>query len=152
WIATHPGDVDVYVAYTHKDASGFGQIFVARSADLGFTWTVNRVTDGTHHSAFPNIAVAGHGPLGLLYAAYAATGTYRQRFERSFNRGVTWSEETLQSFNPAGIPNAPDGFLCGDYQGLTAVGNVFYGVFTGQSIGRTVVQFDPIFFTQTATP
>jgi len=152
WIATDPGDVNVYVAYTNKDASGFGQVFVATSADLGFTWTISRVTDGTHHSAFPNIAVAGNGAVGVLYVDYDATGTYRQRFARSFNHASTWTEETLQSFNPAAIPNAQNGFLWGDYQGLTAVGNIFYGVFTGQSIGRSIVQFDPIFFTQSATP
>jgi hypothetical protein len=152
WIAAHTGDADVYVAYTHRDASGFGQVFVARSINLGSTWTLTRVTDGTRHSAFPNIAVAGNGAVGVLYVDHDGAGVYRQRFARSFNQGATWSEETLQSFNPATIPNAQDGFLWGDYQGLTAVGATFYGVFTGQSIGRTITQFDPIFFTQSATP
>ena len=119
WIAAHTGDVDVYVAYTHRDASGFGQVFVARSINLGSTWTLTRVTDGTRHSAFPNIAVAGNGAVGVLYVDHDGAGVYRQRFARSFNQGASWSEETLQSFNPATIPNAQDGFLWGDYQGLT---------------------------------
>ena len=53
--------------------------------------------------------------------------------------------------NPAGLANASSGFLWGDYEGITAQGNSFYGVFTGQSIGRATVQLDPIFFTAPAT-
>ena len=43
-----------------------------------------------------------------------------------------------------------DGFLWGDYEGLTAMGNTFYGVFTGESIGRSMRQLDPIFFRESA--
>ena len=48
--------------------------------------------------------------------------------------------------DPGPLDNAASGFLWGDYEGLTAAGNTFYGVFTGQSIGRRVPQLDPIFF------
>ena len=40
--------------------------------------------------------------------------------------------------------------LWGDYEGLTAPGNTFYGVFTGESTDRTTPQLDPIFLTETA--
>lgn len=39
------------------------------------------------------------------------------------------------------LSNGTSGVLGADYMGLTAV-----GVFTGKSIGRANVQFDPIFF------
>ena len=67
WIAVDPSDGDVYVAYCNRDASGFGQIYVARSTDRGATWTTNRLTDGAHHSAFCEIAVADNGVVGVLY-------------------------------------------------------------------------------------
>lgn len=153
WIAVDPGDGDVYAAFCDRDASGFGQIFVARSTDGGVTWTNTRVTDGTHHSAFPEIAVATNGTVGVLYVDFDDSGRetiFRHRFARSFNNGATWSHENLQSMNPGPIANAVGTSLWGDYEGLTVHGNTFFGVFTGQSIGRTTLQLDPIFFTRTA--
>lgn len=155
WIAVSPGSGDVYAAYVNRDGSGFGQIYVARSTNLGSTWTLNRVTDGTHHSAYPEIAVAGNGAVGVLYIDFDDSGAstiFRHRFARSFDNGGTWTEENLQSMDPGPLANASSGFLWGDYEGLTAVGNTFYGVFTGASIGRTTPQLDPIFFKETALP
>lgn len=155
WIAVDRGDGDVYVAYVSRDASGFGQIYAARSTDQGATWTSNRVTDGTHHCAFPEIAVTANGTVGVLYIDFDDSGPstiFRHRFARSFDNGVTWTDKNLQSMNPTPLANAGDGFLWGDYEGVTASGNTFYGVFTGESIGRTTPQLDPIFFTETAVP
>lgn len=149
WIAIDPTDGDIYAAYVSKDASTFGQIYVARSPDQGSTWTSTRVTDGTHHSAYPEIAVAGNGAIGVLYIDYDDSGAstiFRHRFARSYNNGTTWSDQNLQSMNPSTLSNANDGFLWGDYEGLTAIGHTFYGVFTGESIGRVPAQMDPIFF------
>jgi len=154
WIAVDPSSGDVYAAFVNRDASGFGQIYVARSTDMGATWSSTRVTDGTHHSAYPEIAVAGNGTIGVLYIDFDDSGQntiFRHRLARSFNHNTSWSSVNLQSMNPGPIANAASGFLWGDYEGLTAQGNTFYGVFTGQSIGRTTLQLDPIFFTAPAT-
>lgn len=154
WIAVDPSSGDVYAAYVNRDASGFGQIFVARSTDMGATWSSTRVTDGTHHSAYPEIAVAGNGTIGVLYIDFDDSGQstiFRHRLARSFNHNTSWSSVNLQSMNPGPIANAASGFLWGDYEGLTAQGNTFYGVFTGESIGRATLQLDPIFFTAPAT-
>ncbi|MBI3909715.1 MAG: DUF11 domain-containing protein [Armatimonadetes bacterium] len=155
WIAVDPVTEEVYVAYCDQDASGFGQVYVARSADFGMTWTSTRVTDGTHHSAYPEIAVAANGTVGVLYRDFDDSGLttiFRVHLARSFNDGATWSDQILQSYDatPLAAVNMSDGFLWGDYEALTAFGNRFFGVFTGQSIGRTTLQFDPIFFTETA--
>src|SRR5439155_11855388 len=54
----------------------------------------------------------------------------------------------LQSMDPGPLVNAASGFLWGDYEGLTAARNTFYGVFTGASDGRATPQLDPMFFRQ----
>lgn len=149
WIAVDPKDGDVCVAFVHKDVSGFAQIYLARSTDLGLNWNPTRVTDGTHHSAYPEIAVTDTGAIGVLYVDYddsGATTIFRHRFASSTDNGATWNDEILQSMDPGPLANAASGFLWGDYEGLTAHGRNFYGVFTGASIGRTVQQLDPIFF------
>jgi len=153
WIAVDPGDGDVFTVFVDRDASGFGQVFAARSTDQGATWTVNRVTDGTHHSAYPEVAVAQNGTIGVLYIDFDDSGPgtiFRHRFARSFDNGLTWTDQILQSMDPAPLTNASSGFLWGDYEGVTAVGNTFFGVFTGESIGRQNRQLDPIFFKETA--
>ena len=149
WIAVDPASGDIYAAFVNKDASGFGQIFIARSTDQGATWNSVRATDGTHHSAYPEIAVAGNGTIGLLYIDFDDSGAhtiFRHRLARSFDHNATWGSVDLQSMDPGPIANASSGFLWGDYEGITAAGNTFFGVFTGQSIGRTTLQLDPIFF------
>jgi hypothetical protein len=159
WIAADPRTGDVYVSYVNRDASGFAQIYVAHSSDNGGRWTTNRVTDGTHNSAFPEIAVTDHGTVGVMYIdveSADATGRYRHHFSRSGDLGASWTDEILQAMDPSGFPNAKNVancestnagcFIWGDYEGLTAAGSSFYGVFTGASIGRTTAQLDPIFF------
>lgn len=154
WIAADPVDGDVYVAYTHRDASTFGQVFVVRSTDGGVNWSAPvRVTDGANHSAFPEIAVAHTGAVGVLYVDYDDSGAstiFRHRFARSFDDGASWDDQILQAMDPGPLANAMSGFLWGDYEGLTAFGDRFYGVFTGEATGRTVPQLDPIFFTESA--
>jgi hypothetical protein len=153
WIAADPGTGYVYAAYVSKDASGFGQIYVSRTSDQGANWSSSRVTDGTHHSAYPEIAVAANGAVGVLYIDYDDSGAktiFRHRFARSFDHAGGWHDQILQSMDPEPLSNAASGFLWGDYEGLTACGNTFFGVFTGQSIGRSTAQLDPIFFKETA--
>jgi hypothetical protein len=155
WIAVDPGDGDVYAAYVDRDASGFGQIYVARSTNGGSNWTSSRATDGTHHSAYPEIAVTANGAVGVLYVDFDDSGPatiFRHRFAQSFDNGATWTDQNLQSMDPGPLNNAASGFLWGDYEGLTAHGNTFYGVFTGASTGRTTPQLDPIFFSVKTGP
>jgi hypothetical protein len=155
WVAVNPTNGDVYAAYVNKDSSGFGQVYVARSTDHGATWTSHRATGGSHHSAYPEVAVTRSGAVGLLYIDYDDSGPatlFRHHLAQSFDNGVNWSDQVLQSMDPGLLANAESGFLWGDYEDLTAVGNTFYGVFTGRSIGRTTPQLDPIFFKVAVDP
>jgi hypothetical protein len=149
WIAVDPGSGHIYVAFVSRDTSNFAQIYVARSIDQGASWTTTRVTDGTHHAGYPTVAVTDEGAVGVLYIDFDDSGKatlFRHRFATSVDNGATWADEILQTMDPAPIFNAASGFLWGDYEGLTAAGSSFYGVFTGQSIGRGRLQLDPIFF------
>ena len=150
WIAVHPSTNAVWVVFCKRDASGKGQIFASRSTNSGASFSAPvRVSDGTLNSAYPEIAVTANGTIGVLYLDFNDSGSqtvYTYRFARSFDSGATWSRVGLQSFRTQELSNGVSGFLWGDYLGLTAVGNMFFGVFTGKSIGRAVVQFDPIFF------
>jgi hypothetical protein len=155
WIATNPRNGDVHVAYVSRDGSGFAQIYFARSIDRGATWTSTRVSDQTHHSAFPEIAVTKRGIVGVLYIDYDDAGAatiFRHHFAYSVNNGSTWSDRVLQTMDPGPLANGASGFLWGDYEGLTAVKNTFYGVYTGEASGRTTAQLDPIFFRQKRCP
>ena len=90
----------------------------------------------------------------MLYVDYDDSKretAYRHRFARSFDFGQSWTDQILQELDPNPLANAIDGFLWGDYQGLTAHDETFYGVFSGSSIaGRKIAQLDPIFFTEKA--
>jgi len=152
WIAVDPGGRGVFASYVSRDNSGFGQIYVARSTDQGATWTSTRVTNGTRHSAYPEIAVTDNGTVGVLYIDFipptlpSTASIFRHHFAQSFDGGATWADQILQNMDPTTFANAQNGFIWGDYEGLTAYGDTFYGVFTGQSINRIPPQLDPIFF------
>lgn len=149
WIAVSPITGAVSVAFVNKDASGFAQIYVATSTNQGATWNSERATDGTHNSAFPEIAVNDDGRIGVLFIDYDDSGAatlFRHHLLVSPFLGTQWVDEVLQTMDPSTLSNALNGFIWGDYEGLTAHGTTFYGVFTGESIGRTIKQLDPIFF------
>jgi hypothetical protein len=162
WVAVDPASGAVYVAYVDVDSSsGFSQIVVARSDDRGGTWVSSRIPNEGRHCAYPEVAVASNGAVGVLYVDMDDSGAstiFRHRFAKSFDQGATWpaaEQKTLQSMDPAGLDNddhPTDDYLWGDYEGLTAEGDAFYGVFTGESINRQQRQLDPIFFKEPTTP
>jgi hypothetical protein len=161
WVAVDPVGGAVYVAYIDLDAAGFSQIVVARSDDRGSTWNSSRIPNEGRHCAYPEIAVAGNGVVGVLYVDMDDSGSstiFRHRFARSFDQAATWpaaEQKTLQSMEPSNLDNddnAVDDYIWGDYEGLTAEGDTFFGVFTGESINRQQRQLDPIFFKEPAAP
>jgi hypothetical protein len=160
WIATDPVTGEVYVAYLRKDAKGLTQVMVAHSKDRGNSWESSKVTDGPYQSAYPEVAVAGNSTVGVLFIEaeeFSDRTIFNHRFARSFDHGRSWTTKTLQSMDPATLDEIKDNpgensneILWGDYEGLVARGPIFFGVFTGSSIGRRRSQLDPIFFKATA--
>jgi hypothetical protein len=155
WIATNPTTGEVWTAYCDK-VNGFVQIFLKHSPDGVNKWSPPiRVTDGTRNSAFPEVAVAANGTIGVLYADFDPSGSmtvYTHTLARSFDGGKSWSMDKLDDLTTQGFPVVWKYFLWGDYEALTAAGNTFYGVFCGKDKGRSMPQFDPLFFTAPATP
>jgi hypothetical protein len=156
WIATGPKDGEVYVSYVAIDQSQHSQVYMGASEDHGQTWTNRRVTDGLNNSGFPEIAVASNGTIAVMFIDCASKDierTFRHRLSQSADRGIRWRTVLLQEMNPLQISFLVENwwdnnnqYLWGDYEGLTAARNKFYGVFTGRSINRKTPQLDPIFF------
>jgi hypothetical protein len=154
WITVNGQDGTVYVAFVNTGPDGVTQIHIAVSKDRGDTWSITHIPNEKHHSAFPEIAVAENGAVGVLYVDFDDSGTttvFRHLFARSHDGGATWDQKVLQTMDLLDISNDEPDFIWGDYEGLIANGNTFYGVFTGESINRTNKQLDPIFFKISAT-
>ena len=161
WITTDPVTGEVYVVYVAKDGKGVMQVWMAHSTDRGQTWSRTQVTDSGHDSAYPEVAVAINSTVGVMYVdaeENARSTIFRHHLARSFDHGKTWITKTLQAMDPSQLQEVLDKpfensnqILWGDYEGLTAQGPVFYGVFTGASIGRRRSQLDPIFFRASAS-
>jgi hypothetical protein len=160
WIDVDQGNGDVVAAYIQRTEIGqtavyVSQIYVARSTDHGATWTSSAVTPPMYNQEMPEVAVADNGTIGVLYVDYDDTGAatmWRHWLARSFDHGVTWTTNQLATLDPGPLANAADGWIFGDYEGLTAMGTSFYGVFTGQSASyHTPAQMDPVFFKFPAT-
>jgi hypothetical protein len=151
WIAVHEATGDVYVAYVSVASNGISRIVMARSTDKGQNWSSADVTDGTVMAAYPEIAVNDDGVVGVMFIEVGGTDSkvsFKHRFAMSVDAGKSWNTATLQTLNPRSLHNDSGIIdeLWGDFEGLTAQGTAFYGVFAGESIGRRAKELDPIFF------
>jgi hypothetical protein len=73
----------------------------------------------------------------------------------STNQGATFTDRVLSTFLSVATDNGNSRQrVLGDYQMVRAVGNTFFGVFTGNGVpfGRPFANHDPIFFRFTAAP
>jgi hypothetical protein len=153
--AVDPSNGDVYVVYG-QDVSGGNQIKTRRLQDngsgglsVGSAHNVSTSTD----AALPSVAVLTDGTIGVLYISHDGTSsglpTFSAHLARSTDHGSSFSDVVLQSFSS---PVADDGTarqrIFGDYDQLKAVGNTFYGVYSGNrnGFGSTTSAIDPIFF------
>jgi hypothetical protein len=161
-VDSHTGDV--YVAYCNFDQSaGRDRISLVRltgNGQNGMTVGKSYFVSGTQHqSALPAVAIAegDDGAVGVLYdtADGLDPETSRPFFSVhlaiSRDLGQTFQDTVMQTFL---FPeNAPHGGFggprpLGDYQQLKALGETFYGVYSGDGLpfGRPFPKIDPIFF------
>jgi hypothetical protein len=154
-VAVDPSNGDVYVVYG-QDVSGGNQIKICRLRDNGAgglsVGAAVNVSTSTN-AALPSVAVLSDGTIGVLYDTFNGIvnglPAFSAHFARSSDHGASFSEVVLQTF-PS--PSADNGNarqrVLGDYQQLKAVGNTFYGVYSGNrnGFGSTTSAIDPIFF------
>jgi Bacterial Ig-like domain (group 3) len=153
--AVDPSNGDVYVVYG-QDVSGGNQIKIRRLQDngsgglnVGAASNVSTSTD----SALPSVAVLSDGTIGVLYISHDGSSggfpTFSAHLARSTDHGSTFSDVVLQSFSSPVTDNGnARQRVFGDYDQLKAVGNTFYGVYSGNrnGFGSTTSAIDPIFF------
>ncbi len=104
-------------------------------------------------AAIPSVAVAMNHTIGVFY--YTCDGfsggfpVFTAHFATSTNGGTTFADTVLETFLSSAMDNGdPRQRVLGDYQQVKAVGNVFYGSFTGNGVpfGRPFSNHDPIFY------
>lgn len=161
--AVDPNNGDVYVVYGDRDGgTGNNRLSIRRLTDNGsggLNIGAKHFVTGQVQAALPSVAVAANGVVGVLYMEYDGVSggfpSFSAHLATSSNHGTSWSDATLENF----LSPSTDNGNCrqrvlGDYEQIKAVGNIFYGVFTGNGVpfGRTTSNLDPIFFKASATP
>jgi hypothetical protein len=153
--AVDPSNGDVYVVYG-QDVSGGNQIKIRRLQDngsgglsVGAAHNVSTSTD----TALPSVAVLTDGTIGVLYISHDGSSggfpTFSAHFARSTDHSSSFSDVVLQSFSSPVTDNGnARQRIFGDYDQLKAVGNTFYGVYSGNrnGFGSSTSAIDPIFF------
>jgi hypothetical protein len=130
----------LYVGYADNPSTGRIQVHVQESTDGGQTWAEKFATEATPNfkSALPYLAVADNGAVGLLYTAQdidnKGASFLETHFVQTGNDFATLPIDTLLSRFTDGDPpfNGVDPYI-GDYEGLKAVGDTFYGTFSASN-------------------
>ncbi len=93
WIDVDPATESIFVTYAGFLGGFFGKIFMARSSDLGMSFSSPRllsapVSDGD--SPIPMV-----GPGGEVYVAWMGLGFSRIWFDRSLDGGTSWMDQDI---------------------------------------------------------
>ncbi len=157
--AVNPNNGDVYYVYGNRDGgTGNNRLAIRRLTDNGMgglTIGGEVFITGQVQAALPSVAVTANGTIGVLYTQYDGMSgggipMFSVHFVISTDNGATFPTDiVLENF----LSSATDNGGCrqrvlGDYQQVKAVGNTFYGTFTGNGVpfGRPFANHDPIFF------
>lgn len=152
-----PNNGDVYYVYGNRDsATGNNRLALRRLTSNGMGGLnigAEVFITGQVQAALPSIAIAANGVIGILFDTYdGMSGGFPQftaHLSISQDQGATFTDYTLETFLSSAADNGNNRQrVLGDYQQVKAVGNVLFGVFTGNGVpfGRTTSNHDPIFF------
>jgi hypothetical protein len=131
-VAVDPNNANVvYVAYAQVVA-GQSQIQVMRSVNGGAAWAPVPLFTVNPDTGLPALAVAGNGALGMLYTYLDSANDLETRFIQA-PADFSSSTDTLLEYFPDNTPAPLFDPYIGDYQGLVAVGNNFYGTFSASN-------------------
>ena len=137
-LAVDPRNADhVYIAYADNPSPGLIQVQVQESTDSGRTWAEKFATRATpdFKSALPYLAVADNGAVGLLYTAQDlnnGVSFLETHFVQTGNDFKHSTDTLLSRFTDGNPPSTFDPYI-GDYEGLKAVGDTFYGTFSASN-------------------
>ena len=143
-LAVDPRDAGhLYVGYagvpTVNGVIQYGtiQVQVQESTDGGADWHQVFATSGTAGSkaALPYLAVADNGTVGLLYTSLTLNNNasyLETHFVQTGDDFATFTDTMLSKFKD-GVPPLEGQPYIGDYEGLKAVGNTFYGTFSASN-------------------
>lgn len=160
----NPTNGDVYYVYGNRDAmTGNNRLSIRRLTDNGMgglTVGAQNFVTGQVQAALPSVAVTASGMVGVLYTTFDGFGMsgfpiFTAHLAMSTDQGATFTDRVLSTFLSAAMDNMNSRQrVLGDYQQLKAVGNTFFGVFTGNGVpfGRPFANHDPIFFRVTLDP
>ena len=133
-IAVDPNNSKVvYLAWADQVGTRY-TLHLRSSKDSGKTWSNDLRT--VPNAKNPGLAVNGSGKVGFLYQQVVVQGFTQRwitRFERSTNAFATAPTTLDLSNTPANSPTAQGSPYLGDYLGLMAVNQDFYGVFTANN-------------------
>lgn len=139
-VAVDPNNSNnVYVAYTDVNAANQPQVHVMFSNNAGQNWNAvnnNAFNNKLVNAALPALAVSNNGTVGLLYTRFN-NGNLETHFARSRNNFGNFDDGTLERFPDGNPPRLADPYI-GEYEGLTALGNRFYGTFSGSNDPKLV--------------
>ena len=152
--AVDPQTGDVIYVYGAL-VGGVNQLFMKRVINL-VPGPAIPITNGPVNAAIPSVAVAANGTIGVFYYTCERVPPaspfplFRANFVISTDGGATFHMGIdLEDFLSPALDNGnPRQRVLGDYMQVKAVGNTFYGSFTGNGapFGRTVSNTDPIFY------
>jgi hypothetical protein len=152
------GDVIyVYGALT----GGINQLFMKRLTTTGggvltIPAAATQITAGAVNAAIPSVAIAENGTIGVFYYTCdrvppaSPFPLFTAHFAISTDGGATFHTGVdLETFLSPALDNGdPRQRVLGDYMQVKAMGNTFFGSFTGNGapFGRTMSNNDPIFY------
>ena len=161
--AVDPTNGDVYYVYGNRDiGTGNNRLSIKRltaNGTGGLTIGPAAFVTGQVQAAIPSVAVTSNGVVGVFFYTFdgivSGFPQFTAHLATSIDHGLTFPTDTiLETFLSSATDNANTRQrVLGDYQQVKAVGNSFYGSFTGNGVpfGRTISNHDPIFFKVTIT-
>jgi len=149
---------DMYVVHGNRDpVTGNNRLSIVRlsnDGNGGLTIVNRSFVTGQVQAALPSVAVNDTGIVSVLYDTFdgfssAGFPIFSAHLAISRDQGSTFTDQVLETFLSPSMDNGnARQRVLGDYQQLKSVGNVFYGVFTGNGVpfGRPFANTDAIFF------
>jgi len=151
----------IYV-YGKQDGTGVNQLAMKR---LGFTSSGLMpigpelpITNGPANTGIPSVGVTQNGTIGVFYYTCDSVPPastfpiFTAHFAISTNSRLSFVDTYLETFMSPALDNGdPRQRVLGDYMQVKALGNAFFGSFTGNGapFGRTISNNGPIFYAVT---